>query len=102
MHRTTERDGFRTEITCHVCGAHLGHVFLNEGFTDKNTRQRVNSVSLEFIPARVGQGAARDTAYFAGGCFWGVEYYLEQAGGVLSVTSGYMGGGERKIRITGR
>lgn len=86
------RDGFRTEITCANCGAHLGHVFLNEGFTDKNTRHCVNSISLVFIPAHEQQGAARDTAYFAGGCFWGVEYYLEQAPGVLSVESGYMGG----------
>ena len=86
------RDGFRTEITCKACGAHLGHVFLNEGFTDKDTRHCVNSISLEFIPARISQGSVRDTAYFAGGCFWGVEYYLEQASGVISVESGYMGG----------
>jgi peptide methionine sulfoxide reductase msrA/msrB len=90
VHRTN--DGFRTEITCNTCGAHLGHVFQNEGFTDKNTRHCVNSISLEFIPARVSQVAVWDTAYFAGGCFWGVEYYLEQATGVLSVESGYMGG----------
>lgn len=90
VHRT--KDGYRTEITCNTCGAHLGHVFLNEGFTDKNTRHCVNSISLEFIPARVSQGAVTDTAYFAGGCFWGVEFYFEQAAGVISVESGYMGG----------
>ncbi len=89
---TPDPDGLRTEITCNHCGAHLGHVFMNEGFTDKNTRHCVNSISLEFIPARTSQGNGRDTAYFAGGCFWGVEYYLEQAKGVISVESGYMGG----------
>ncbi len=31
-------------------------------------------------------------AYFAGGCFWGVEHYLEEMDGVASVDSGYMGG----------
>lgn len=31
-------------------------------------------------------------AYFAAGCFWGVEYYFQQAKGVLSAISGYMGG----------
>ena len=31
-------------------------------------------------------------AYFAGGCFWGVEYFLEKLPGVVSVESGYMGG----------
>ncbi len=31
-------------------------------------------------------------AYFAGGCFWGVEYYFEHKDGVISAVSGYMGG----------
>ncbi len=92
VRRTADRDGRRTEITCNSCGAHLGHVFLNEGFTAKNTRHCVNSVSLEFIPASLSMGTGSQKAYFAGGCFWGVEYYLEQAEGVLSVESGYMGG----------
>lgn len=31
-------------------------------------------------------------AYFAGGCFWCMEEVFEKVEGVLSVTSGYMGG----------
>lgn len=33
-----------------------------------------------------------DTAIFAGGCFWGVEYYMKKLSGVVHVTSGYIGG----------
>lgn len=97
VRRTPDPDGRRTEITCAKCGGHLGHVFEGEGFTPKNTRHCINSVSLTFVPDDVQdeeKTAAHEpeTAYFAGGCFWGVEHLMQKQEGVISVESGYMGG----------
>ncbi|QFR50383.1 bifunctional methionine sulfoxide reductase B/A protein [Sulfurimonas lithotrophica] len=88
--RIPDADGRRVEIVCATCGAHLGHVFEGEGFTRKNTRHCVNSVSIEFEEKKADENIAK--AYFAGGCFWGVEYYMQQIDGVKEVISGFMGG----------
>lgn len=85
-----DKDGMRTEIVCGRCEAHLGHVFIGEHFTFKNRRHCVNSAAIDFVP----DTTVKDTqeAIVAGGCFWGVEYFLRRIPGVLKVEVGYCGG----------
>ncbi len=89
VERIPDKDGRRIEIVCANCGGHLGHVFEGEQITPKNTRHCVNSISLNFEPI---SDKNSKKAYFAGGCFWGVEYHFEKLDGVISADSGYMGG----------
>jgi peptide methionine sulfoxide reductase msrA/msrB len=92
VHEQTDPDGSRTEITCARCGGHLGHVFRGEGFTRKNTRHCVNSLSLDFAKESPALTETTDTAIFASGCFWGTQYFFDKQLGVLSTETGYTGG----------
>jgi peptide methionine sulfoxide reductase msrA/msrB len=91
IRRQIDGDGTRVEMLCANCDGHLGHIFEGEQLTKKNIRHCVNSISLSFTPTDVApENGAK--AYFAAGCFWGVEHLFDHHVGVISAVSGYMGG----------
>ena len=77
----------RTEICCKKCDGHLGHVFVGEQITDKDTRHCVNSLSIRFKAYSKLQRAT-----FGAGCFWLVEKLFKAIEGVYLSNVGYMGG----------
>lgn len=85
-----DADGSRTEIRCHQCDSHLGHVFTGEQLTAKNTRHCVNGIALDWV--KDDEIEQSDEIIVAGGCFWGVADLLAKLDGVLITEVGYCGG----------
>jgi len=74
-----------TAVSCSRVGTSIETVAAETKDNPANTPPIVSTT-----PAKTAKG--EQTAFFAGGCFWGVEAVFEHIKGVRVVTSGYSGG----------
>jgi methionine-S-sulfoxide reductase len=97
---TARSEWSASRSTAPAAVAHLGHVFPDGPPADGRTP--LPELRLADLPREGGpvppesRPVKAETAYFAAGCFWGVQHWFSRGPGVLEATSGYMQGRTEK------
>jgi peptide-methionine (S)-S-oxide reductase len=67
-------------------------VLLPLSFSGCTRAETLSTIPAPQLDATLAQAPGKQTAIFAGGCFWGMQAVFERVKGVIETTAGYSGG----------